>query len=922
TLAVFGNNLVNPQFVQIGLNSASTYYYKVQAFNENGVATSYDVMVATITLDGVEPTVGIMSPVNGSNKNSVTLIYGTAADNVMVSTVSLRIHDITVNKNWTGTQWLVDDAWRFAGIYPSSWTYPSGSDSVPAWLDGNTYSVEAQAVDSAGNLSVSYSTINFLYDVSLPTSVVTYPVHGAVIGALTTISGTATDSLTNITKVELSVYNHTNNKYWDGAAFNNTEIKWSTATIYNVVDATSYWRYTDITSEDLTTHTTYWIASRAYDNTGNIELSTVWSSTVTFEDLTAPSAVTDLVGTPVYERGAKLVWTAPGDDENQGDLNGKYRIDYNTNSGYGWTYNTYKTEITTSVAQGTICKVILTDIPTDATYYFQIWSQDDSGNWAELSSQATVYVTNIYTHVWDGSGATNNAAEAANWLYDVAPSTGDSVIFNSDSNTKYCRWDLVVTLSSFTMDVGFSTAVVLNSSLTVVNDFVISGGTLTYLGGHNLYIGSDWVQTGGYFEFWRSGGSNVTCFNGTTPQTITMLNNSMFGDVWITQGATVTANSNLIMGSVSKYDNLDGRLNLGNGYCHSIFNHNSQQTGGEISSTGILDIGNSTLTITCAGDWFNVNGTILMTNGDGRIELKSSALLGCGGKFYADSPQDVITSTAPGELLGTFATDGVNDGGINVTGLTMKSVVLEFDNSYSSNVAVSNVQFVNFPPNNYGIWLDGGTSYPGTMRGVYSFNNFYFDNSVTTNVYVDSALSVHLATITFTNSSGAKASPQYEVDPNNVVFWSTPPAVSNLYAVTRGTGSVEWNWTDVSKDEKYYRLRKNTDELVTELPWNTTYYTEASLSANTTYYRKVEAYNVLGTSVTNTISGVTYARPPVNTYVSARTSYSVTIDWSPNDNPGYTRWGVIGSTDGFVTSTTTLAVFGNNLVNPQFVQIG
>ncbi|MFA5859593.1 MAG: FG-GAP-like repeat-containing protein, partial [Elusimicrobiota bacterium] len=574
------------------------------------------------------------------------------------------------------------------------------------------------------------------------------------------------------------------------------------------------------------------------------------------------------------------------------------------------------------------------DLTVDSTgdaYLTGYFNSNITQNWdiRTLKFTMTDPVIVHSSHVWDGGGTTNNASEAENWTYDVVPTTGDAVLFDNTNNSKYCSWDIAnVQLSSFTLGVGFSTTVVLAvpyaSSFTVTNDFVINAGNLLARLGSSgtVNIRGNWIQTGGYVNLksWINSGFAVN-FDGNGTQNVTTLDNgSTFGSyLQVGENSTVTANGNLLMERI----NVMGTLDLGTGFVHSI---TYQDISGGGSVYGVLDIHNSTLTISGTAR-FGISGTLKMDNGNGLIRLEETtgiSIYSSNGKIIADSQLDVITSTAPGQVYTGIVINMDQDSvviagaSVTITGLTMNSAGLDFYNLYSSNVVfANNISFTNMPPS----YMYNAGAFFTNLNGDFQFDSWAFDTTLSTNVEAGS-IGASVGSVKMTNATGIKAGPNYELDPNNVVFWSTPSAAANLYAVTRGTGSIEWNWTDVSKDEKYYRLRKNTDELVMELPWNTTYYTENALNANTTYYRKVEAYNVLGTSVTSEIFGVTYARPPLNTYVSARTSYSVTIEWNTNDNPGYTRWGVIGSTDGFVTSTTTLAVFGNNLVNPQFVQIG
>jgi hypothetical protein len=123
------------------------------------------------------------------------------------------------------------------------------------------------ATDAAGNTSSETVTINNI-DKTLPISTIT-TFDLASGNTVTTnswngeIAGTASDSLSGVNKVELTIQNVSNNQYWNGSA-------WQTAETNVTATETTSWTY-QISSAPA--DGTYKITSHATDNAGNTENS-------------------------------------------------------------------------------------------------------------------------------------------------------------------------------------------------------------------------------------------------------------------------------------------------------------------------------------------------------------------------------------------------------------------------------------------------------------------------------------------------------------------------------------------------------------------------------------------------------------------------------------------------------------------------
>jgi hypothetical protein len=132
----------------------------------------------------------------------------------------------------------------------------------------------------------------------------------------------------------------------------------------------------------------------------------------------------------------------------------------------------------------------------------------------------------------------------------------------------------------------------------------------------------------------------------------------------------------------------------------------------------------------------------------------------------------------------------------------------------------------------------GVTSYTDTGRAA---NTKYYYYVRATNSFGDSADSNTAAATTFP------------------VATAPPAAPTNLAATAPSSNQVTLTWNDNSTDEKAFKVYRSTDAVtytdITHPGPNSTSYTDTGLTANTTYYYKVRAYNDAGSSAySNTVS--------------------------------------------------------------------
>jgi hypothetical protein len=147
------------------------------------------------------------------------------------------------------------------------------------------------------------------------------------------------------------------------------------------------------TITSLTNGTTYYFVLWSEDEVNNWSL--ISNTTSTWPgDLTAPSTST-LTATP-GDTQITLNWDSAGDDGMSGNLTGNYRIQYATYT-VSWstastpTDATTVTIATTSATPGSAQEKIITSLTNGTTYYFVLWSEDDSNNWSGISNTTSTW---------------------------------------------------------------------------------------------------------------------------------------------------------------------------------------------------------------------------------------------------------------------------------------------------------------------------------------------------------------------------------------------------------------------------------------------------------------------------------------------------------------------------------------------------
>lgn len=142
-----------------------------------------------------------------------------------------------------------------------------------------------------------------------------------------------------------------------------------------------------------------------------------------------------------------------------------------------------------------------------------------------------------------------------------------------------------------------------------------------------------------------------------------------------------------------------------------------------------------------------------------------------------------------------------------------------------------------------------------------------------------------------------KGQPQFlgnilESSPSSVVSGYPPPVntPSNLGAVSIGTNTITWQWTDNANNEDRFDLFSDTGGFVGTAAASagtggTVQFVESNLTPNASYARYVMAFNGVAPSLaSNTTARYTLANAPTGTAFTAVFSSSVVLNWSANSN--------------------------------------
>jgi hypothetical protein len=214
------------------------------------------------TLPPTKLTSTITSPANNSYVKVLNSISGTAStpsNNTTISKVEILI--FRDNLTWNGANWSSSTTWLLA-TGTTSWSYNSGSVN---WNSSGWYLIRSRATDNKSRVETpSYGNM-FKFDNQKPYSSISTPKHNSFSGAISSISGWASDpGNSGISFVDITIQRMDNNLYWSGTS-------WVNSTVWLRASGSYSWWYNTGNTSMWTYNTTYRIRSRATDRANNVE---------------------------------------------------------------------------------------------------------------------------------------------------------------------------------------------------------------------------------------------------------------------------------------------------------------------------------------------------------------------------------------------------------------------------------------------------------------------------------------------------------------------------------------------------------------------------------------------------------------------------------------------------------------------------
>ncbi len=192
----------------------------------------------------------------------------------------------------------------------------------------------------------------------------------------------------------------------------------------------------ETTVQDLRSEWIYHFAIRARDDAGNWSplSNVVFDTTLSEEpgaDTTAPAPITDLRLEILDQTRVGLVWTAPGDDGDQGRAT-TYDVAYATQSlsEATWDAATRPDDIPVPEQAGNDQAILITGLEPGTVYYFGVKTADEVPNWSELSNvvlAATLVPTGEPTRLTQAGARRPSVSGDGAWIAFQLPDSSIAV---------------------------------------------------------------------------------------------------------------------------------------------------------------------------------------------------------------------------------------------------------------------------------------------------------------------------------------------------------------------------------------------------------------------------------------------------------------------------------------------------------------
>ena len=380
-------------YVAGSLTPGNTYYFAL--FTADEVPNWSDVSnTASAWLDGTPPSTSTLVAVPGSNMGEINLSWNSAGDDGMSGSLTgnYRIQYATYTVTWS-TSSTPTNATTVTIATTTQTPGSAQATTISSLTGGTTYYFVLWSQDESNNWSaISNAASTYATgDVTAPSTSTLTAVPGATEGKINLSWNSAGDdgvtgNLTGIYRIQYATYTVA----WSTSS---TPTDATTVTIATTTQTSGSAQATTISS--LTGGTTYYFVLWSQDESSNWSGISNIASTFAAGDGIAPSSSTLTATTSLAtDGGIDLSWTSAGDDGMTGNLSGHYRIQYATTPTISWSTSTTPSGATTltistvGVTPGSSQSVEVV-VGLVQTWYFVIWTQDESNNWSVISATAS-----------------------------------------------------------------------------------------------------------------------------------------------------------------------------------------------------------------------------------------------------------------------------------------------------------------------------------------------------------------------------------------------------------------------------------------------------------------------------------------------------------------------------------------------------
>ncbi len=611
-----------------------------------------------------------------------------------------------------------------------------------------------------------------------------------------------------------------------------------------------------------------------------------------WRDVDPPGKITSFVAETGTNGGEiNLSWVSPGNDGYIGNLpsGSTFYIQYSSMTenvvfSTSSPQNVYEIYIPTGpVLQGTTVYYTVGGLQENVTYYFRIWTKDNSGNWSEISNGATAWAqvtplasapndleitnvtTNIITLSWSLSGAATYWVEHStisspyNWIWRSSVPAPGNMYQDVDLEWGTTYWYRLIAVNSVGKPNYDSSSNIVSSTTYpgVPTDFNIQARTSTS-------ITWTWTPPNGFADGYK-------IYQATSPTTLVATVPFGTNTYEETGLSTNTAYGRYVRSYNIVGESLDS--NHATFYTLAVPPENLQIT--EVYSSSV------TLTWQAGGnpqgtrfglaraedENFTVNHTTFVSLSDNLTELTTTATgLGEDTTYYfrvwayngdgIESGYSNIVSTKT--LPGPPATP------LGLYGIALSTVSIKWEWNITKNAtyyqvydADNNSLLANLEGNGTTTWIEVGLS----------SNTQYTRYIKAGNEYGLSAPSLNVSRYTL----------------------AYPPTVLNAVAVSSSTIDLSWNYSGATK----YQIWCSTVDSQSQEYWlnittvasPTLTYQHQNLLSGVTYYYRI--YPVNGDDIVNTefdfpsASTRTYPSPVGSFYGIAISTTSINWQWEP-----------------------------------------